>query len=157
MATHNILHKLQVYAQDLNYEPGNTFSWSAKTQTVTFKPDTLREPAGIWALIHETAHGLLQHKTYSSDFELLQLEVAAWERAKELATQLGVAINEDHIQDCLDTYRDWLHRRSTCPTCGTASLQTNKSTYQCHNCLTTWRVSPARFCRPYRKRITTHS
>ena len=94
MATHNILHKLQVYAQDLNYEPGNTFSWSAKTQTVTFKPDTLREPAGIWALIHETAHGLLQHKTYSSDFELLQLEVAAWNAPKSSLRSLALRLTK---------------------------------------------------------------
>jgi replication factor C subunit 3/5 len=62
-----------------------------------------------------------------------------------------INIDDDHIQNCLDTYRNWLHLRSTCPECGIRTLQTDKYTYRCHNCHTIWKVTSERFCRPYRK------
>lgn len=103
-----------------------------------------------WALLHEVSHALLGHQTYHTDVELLQLEVAAWARAEQLAADFDIHIEADHIQDCLDTYRDWLHGRSICPTCTTRSLQQSDHHYRCHNCHTSWRVSASRFCRPYR-------
>jgi hypothetical protein len=118
-----------------------------------------------WALLHETGHALLEHQSYKGDFELLRLEVAAWERAREVAATIShdfspdstpdagmdVTIDEDHIQDCLDTYRDWLYKRSICPTCTTKCLQQDDFVhYRCFNCHTTWRVSSNRFCRAYR-------
>jgi hypothetical protein len=60
---------------------------------------------------------------------------------------------DDHVQNCLDTYRDWLHRRSSCPQCGAHVLQRDVSTYQCFNCQTRWHVSSGRFVRPYRKML----
>jgi hypothetical protein len=103
-----------------------------------------------WALLHEAAHVLLGHTNYRLDVDLLLLEVAAWGKAKELAGELGVSIDENHIQDSLDTYRDWLHQRSACPRCSTVSLQVSSREYRCHNCLASWHVSTSRFCRPYR-------
>jgi hypothetical protein len=113
----------------------------------------MRETWGTWSLLHETGHGLLVHADYQSDLELLHMEVAAWEKAKELGQAFGVQIDPNHIEDCLDTYRDWLHRRSTCPTCGSVSLQHNSTEYHCHNCNAMWQVSSSRFCRPYRQLI----
>lgn len=105
----------------------------------------------VWSLLHETGHALLDHTSYKADFELLRLEVEAWERAKLLAADLDVAIDEDHIQDCLDTYRDWLFKRSICPQCNTKCLQQGDFVhYRCFNCHTVWRVSSSRFCRAYR-------
>ncbi len=132
----------------IKFQSGNAFYWSPKHKSITYKPDNSEE--SIWALLHETAHALLGHKDYDSDLELLLLEVAAWAKACEVARDLGVDINEEHIQDCLDTYRDWLHQRSTCPRCSVVSLQVSASEYGCHNCDARWRVSTSRFCRPYR-------
>lgn len=110
------------------------------------------EHIATWSLLHETGHALLGHTSYVADIELLKLEVAAWDRAKQLAKELGTSIDENHIQDCLDTYRDWLDKRSICPNCGTKSIQTDKgSKYRCFNCHTTWRVSNNRFGRAYRQ------
>jgi len=118
------------------------------------KSFTLRGAKGenaLWSLLHETGHALLGHTTYKADFELLQLEVAAWEKAKEIAKVLEITINNDHIEDCLDTYRDWLHKRSVCPNCTTQCLQQDDlSHYRCYNCHTKWKVSTNRFCRAYR-------
>ena len=147
----SLLEYLQQLLPDVTFQSGDTFCWSPKSRTITYPVDALTHEDGVWALVHEAGHALLEHRQYQTDFELVTMEVAAWEKAKEVAHELSVAIDPDHIQDCLDTYRDWLHRRSTCPTCGSVSLQRTDTSYACHNCPAQWHVSAARFCRPYRK------
>lgn len=145
-----MIDQLSKMLPDIRFSPGERFCWSPSDRTITYAPDQI-EADGRWALLHETGHAILGHKSYNTDYELLKLEVEAWEKAKELATNLGLIISEDHIQQCLDSYRDWLHRRSTCPTCGTKTIQKDaSSTYSCFNCHAIWQVSPSRFCRAYR-------
>ena len=132
----------------LNFSAGSAFSWSPTNQTITYKAGA--QKVRTWSLLHELAHAILEHKTYQTDFELLLLEVAAWDRAQELASSYGIRIDDNHIQDCIDTYRDWLYQRSTCPLCSCTSLQQNSTTYKCFNCGTSWTVTASRFCRPYR-------
>lgn len=134
---------------------GNAFLWSPKEKTVFYAPEKLKTDEGQWSLLHELSHADLNHTTYRNDFELLQLEVAAWERAATLAVELGTTINQNFIEDCLDSYRDWLHQRSTCPTCGSGGLQHDQKTYRCHNCHAVWTVSESRFCRIYRRKVQT--
>lgn len=151
MAGETLLSQLQSILPDLSFVPGNKFHWSPRYKTVNYKQDKLDTPEGMWALLHEAGHGQLAHRNFRSDFELLQLEIAAWQQAKQLAAKFEIVINQDHIEDCLDTYRDWLHRRSTCPTCYSHALQRETGEYHCHNCNTDWHVSSQRFCRPYRR------
>lgn len=134
----------------VSFEPGDTFFWSPEHSSITYKCDSEPSCQSDWSLLHEASHALLEHQRYNNDVELLLMEVAAWKKAKELAKSFSVEISEDHIQDCLDTYRDWLHQRATCPRCSTVSLQVSTKKYRCHNCFATWSVSKARFCRPYR-------
>lgn len=148
----SVLNKIQRLAPQVRYESGEMFFWSPEKQLITYHSEQLRSEHGRWSLLHETAHALLNHTHYDTDFELLQLEVEAWQKAKDLAPHIDTAISDDHIQDCLDTYRDWLHQRSTCPACATVSLQETSAQYRCHNCNTIWQVSASRFCRPYRLR-----
>jgi hypothetical protein len=145
----SILSDLEKIAPGITYKPGESYYWSPKPQTITYRSGD-SGVAGDWALLHETAHALLNHREYNSDLELLMLEVAAWEKAKNLGENLGVTIDEEHIQDCLDTYRDWLHQRSTCPRCSVVSMQISSQEYRCHNCKASWLVTASRFCRPYR-------
>lgn len=144
-----LLDQLQLDFPKVHFAGGEQFFWSPKDQTVFYDAKKLNEP-GRWALLHELSHCLLRHTTYKTDFELLQLEVAAWHKAEALAVTYGLKIDQNHIQNCLDTYRDWLHARSECPSCSEHGLQTNSTTYTCLNCHTEWKVSSARFCRPYR-------
>ncbi len=146
----SLLDELQAQYPTLAFVASQTFYWSPKEQAIHYRASNLDEVKGQWALLHEVAHALLLHSGYHSDFELLECEVLAWEKAKELALQRHMQIDNEHIEDCLDTYRDWLYARSTCPTCHLNSLQIKTNQYQCVNCLTTWRVSASRFCRPYR-------
>lgn len=134
----------------LQFTPGRQFVWSPETSEVIYKSAATGQSAA-WALLHETGHALLGHQGYKADFELLRLEIEAWQRARQLATGLGLTIDEDHIEDCLDTYRDWLYKRSICPTCSAKCLQQGDFVhYRCFNCHTTWRVTASRFCRAYR-------
>lgn len=135
----------------LRFTPGQQFYWSPETGEIFFEA-AARGRQATWSLLHETGHALLKHKSYQADFELLRLEIAAWERARQLAEDLGITINEDHIQNSLDTYRDWLHKRSICPNCSTKCLQQSDFVhYRCFNCHTVWKVTANRFCRAYRR------
>jgi hypothetical protein len=131
---------------DFKFKVGTQEHWSPKTNTITFNPDR-----PCYGVLHELAHAILSHNTYQTDFELLKMESDAWDLAIVIGQKYQIMIDGDHIQNCLDTYRDWLHRRSTCPSCGTHVLQSNSSNYHCYNCQTSWHVSTGRFVRPYRK------
>jgi hypothetical protein len=145
------INKLGKDYPQFSFMPGKQEHWSPKTNTITYSQD---EPAEErqYGLLHELAHALLGHSTYHSDFELLKLEAEAWELASKIATKYRIKLDNDHIQDCLDTYRDWLHRRSACPTCSVHTMQKDSHHYLCFNCGTQWSVSSGRFSRPYRLR-----
>lgn len=146
-----LLNQLEADFPDISFRSGDVFSWSPKDQAVIYVADRDKATDPAWSLLHELGHALLEHQTYASDFELVRLEAAAWDKATKLAQDYGISIDPEHIQDCLDTYRDWLHKRSTCPTCNTTSLQRNMTTYCCYNCNEEWHVSRTKVCRPYRR------
>jgi len=145
-----IINELEKMFPHLRYRSGKSFSWSPETNEI-FYDSGKSTKTHSWSLLHETGHALLGHNRYDTDLELIKLEIAAWEKAKEVATSLKITINENHIQDCLDTYRDWLYQRSVCPRCDNKSLQQETiEQYQCFNCHMVWEVTPSRFCRAYR-------
>ena len=92
------------------------------------------EPFSELLLLHELSHAILGHKTFGLDVERLRTESEAWDKARELADKYNVGINEDLIQDELDTYRDWLHTRSKCKKCGLTCYQTKDGVYHCPRC-----------------------
>lgn len=150
MKTQSTLHKCKNLVPYVDFLPANSFYWSPKNASVYYVPDLLKKPEGNWALIHETAHALLGHSRYESDYELLILEMETWEKSKQIGIKIHNKITEDHIQNCMDTYRNWLYSRSTCPNCSQNGLQISNLHYECVNCLKEWRVSKSRFCRSYR-------
>lgn len=151
-----LLSELNRLYPELRFKPGKEFSWSPESQEVFYKQNAGGKTAR-WSLLHETGHALLGHTTYKADFELLRLEIAAWGKARELAAALKIKIDEDHIEDCLDTYRDWLYKRSICPTCHSKCMQQSDYIhYRCFNCHTVWSVSNNRFARAYRSTKKVH-
>jgi len=147
----DLLLRLKKDFPELVFEPGEAFCWSPKHNMIIY-PVRATSEAANWALLHEVGHALLEHHNYRSDLELISLESQAWEKAKSLGKKYGHRIDPNHIEDCMDTYRDWLHQRSACPTCGTRSLQQDARHYRCHNCGQVWTVTSSRFCRPYRRK-----
>lgn len=144
----HIARKIESDYPQFTFVSGKVACWSPRDNEVQY---TLGKTYSMAGLFHELGHALLGHQHYQTDLDLLAKEIAAWERATMLATSYSVIIDPDHIQDCLDTYRDWLHKRSTCPTCRANGLQTGPQIYNCLNCEHTWQVSSSRFCRPYRR------
>jgi hypothetical protein len=146
-----LINKLHAEFPQLRFIAAKQFYWSPETSEI-FYNTSAHDQQAVWSLLHETGHALLGHNSYKADFELLRLEIAAWERAQQLAKYFKITIDEEHIQDCLDTYRDWLYKRSICPNCMTNCLQQGDFVhYRCFNCHTTWRVTSNRFCRAYRQ------
>ncbi len=144
-----LLDQLQKDFPDINFVEADIFSWSPQDKTVCYAPKSEND---IWSLLHETGHMLSLHSAYNSDIALLQMETEAWQTAKELAGTYGHNIDEEHIEQCIDSYRDWLHERSKCTVCAQAGLEQSSGQYKCINCGHQWKVGHDRFCRVYRKK-----
>lgn len=149
MNQQKLIKNILKHHPSINFEEGDTYYWSPSNQTVYYGQSD--GPEGLWALLHESGHAILEHIHYYSDVELVNMEVDAWEKAKEVASNQNIEIDEDHIQDCLDSYRDWIHKRSLCPDCNLSGIQIDTHTYTCIFCQKKWKVSAERFCRPYRR------
>jgi len=150
--TEAFLASLKKDYSQFKFKAGKQDFWSPGTKTITYNADSSLIKLQ-YGLLHELAHALLGHQNYTSDFELLKMEAEAWDKASQISPKYGLQINQDHVQNCLDTYRDWLHRRSTCPRCGVHVLQDNSGAYKCFNCQTRWSVTDKRFTRTYRRQF----
>lgn len=141
----------------LSFCKGDTFQWSPHTHTITHPAVTT--VSDLAQLLHEIGHAELRHQTYARDIQLIQIEREAWEYAiSTLAPRYQVSITpEDEIvQSSLDTYRQWLHDRSTCPTCTAVGLEYDTGAYRCLSCQQQWRVNEARTC-SLRRYLIDHS
>mgnify|MGYP000847227813 FL=1 len=132
------------------YQEAPTFSWSPTTHTITYQAE-----ADAGHLLHELAHAILEHHTYQRDITLIDMERQAWEyAAATLAPRYGISLtmDDDIVQDALDSYRHWLHARSTCPDCSAVGIEIRKQHYRCLHCNSEWRVNDARNCQLRRRR-----
>lgn len=142
-STSSLIQQLANDFPHLTITAGDSFRWSPGERTVYYQPD---HPQVAELLLHETSHGLLEHADYSSDVTLLAMEAAAWEKAATLGKEYGITIEQSVVDEHLDTYREWLHARSTCPACTATGYQTKSNEYSCPACQHTWRVNEARSC-----------
>ena len=143
------IRKLAKDYPNLKFSAAKQFSWLPRTQEVLFV--NKNNITGRWSVLHELSHAILGHNSYMYDYDLIQLEIDAWEKARKIAPKYQQVIDEEHIQNCLDTYKDWLHQRSKCPVCECQGIQDQPTLYRCFNCHAIWHVTASRFCRPYRQ------
>lgn len=143
-----LLPRIQTDFPDVVFIASASFYWSGETRTVCYDADS---QDAIWSLLHELGHMLQDHNTYKTDVRLVRMEVEAWESAKQLAERYGQAISDEHIEDCIDSYRNWQYLRSKCPVCAQSGVEKQSGRYHCINCLHDWRVTANRFCRVYRQ------
>lgn len=148
----SLIHKLKTTYPDIHFVESEQFSWSPAKQTVLYNR---RLPNAPLLLLHELSHALLDHRDYRRDIELIAMETAAWEKAKEYAEEFNIRVYEVVIQDHLDTYREWLHARSSCPNCSANGYQSEVLQYECPACSHTWKVNEARICALRRYSVTT--
>ncbi len=142
-STTSILKQLKNDFPQFIFKKSDNFLWSSSDNTIYFCNLSLNN---IIFLIHELSHALLHHTKYDHDITLLAMERQAWDKTVQIAPKYGISIDEDIIQSNLDSYRDWLHARSTCPKCNANGLQIDKSVYKCPACTHSWRVNEARTC-----------
>lgn len=139
----SLINRLQSDYPDFNFTSGETYLWNSGDGTIFYKPS----PADYPALMHELSHAMLGHKSYKRDIELIEMECKAWDYARlVLAKEYEITIHNDDVDEALDTYRDWLHARSTCPNCAATGIETDKHLYKCIACGTLWQVNEARIC-----------
>lgn len=143
VAISDLSKKLLANHPDITLVIGDEFVWSPSERTITYNPSD-EDAAGL--LLHELGHAELGHGSYSRDVELVAMEVDAWQKARALAPSYEVKLDEDRVEDHLDTYREWLHSRSLCPACEATGLQTSAQNYRCLACSHEWRVNEARVC-----------
>ncbi len=148
-----MIKKLADLYPQFNFEPSEDFLWSPETKTIHYDPSRMGVEQGVWSLLHETGHALHGHVTYDFDIDLLKIELEAWEKAKEIAPRFDIVIDQDYIEDNLDSYRDWLKRRSTCPDCSYVNLQTSSNIYNCFNCDCNWKVPASQVCMVQRRKV----
>jgi len=137
----------------ITFTPGDMFSWSAGDTTVYYPADASFNDQFIYSLLHEIGHASLMHNNFTNDLSLVALERDAWEKSIQIAQEIGTSIDGDHIEKCMDTYRDWLYARSLCPNCHQCGLQTAKTAYKCVFCDHEWKVSESRLCKVTRRSI----
>lgn len=149
-STTSLLQELVNSYPEFKFVPSDNFMWSFMDSSIFY--DQNDADFSIY-IIHELAHAILGHHIYDRDIQLLRMETDAWDKSVVLAKKHQVKININTIQDNLDSYRDWLHKRSTCTSCQAIGIQINKSTYECLACHQTWSVNEAKHCRLRRKTI----
>lgn len=126
------------------FQNASVSRWSPSSATIYYHDDTSDE--GRLTLLHELGHAIAGHSAYFKDIELINCERQAWQHAYTLASRYQVAIDAETVESHLDTYREWLHARSRCPSCLSAGIQTRELSYRCILCLTTWTANDARQC-----------
>lgn len=89
-------------------------------------------------LLHELAHALLGHFSFSRSLERLEIERDAWEKTRELCELHNVAFDESLAEAELDTYRDWVHQKTLCKTCGQTCLEVSSESLFCPFCQKTY-------------------
>lgn len=134
----------------ISFKLSDKFAWDPTKKIIYFKnnaPDSLYKHS----LLHELAHAILEHSNYKNDIQLIKMERDAWALAKKMLREYAEEINFDYIEDCLDTYRDWIYSRSKCPRCSHVGLQSSINVYSCIFCIIDWKVPESRLCMVKRK------
>lgn len=131
----------------VTFVSGERFMWSLEDMTISYDKT---QDYPMWSLLHELGHMIHKHAFYKTDMRLIHIELEAWTAAQEIAKRYNIVIDKDHIEDCMDSYRDWQQRRSTCPVCTQNGLEIENHLYHCINCQHRWQVGKDRFCRVYR-------
>lgn len=130
----------------ITFVKATDFRWSP-VDRIIYHPDIIGVE-DLAQLLHETGHAALGHVNYSSDAELINMELAAWKHACQSGKEYDIhlSIDDDMIQDAMDSYRLWLHNRSVCPRCSAVGIEKSKNLYRCISCTQEWQVNDARAC-----------
>ncbi len=151
MPSTHLLKAITADYPEISFIKSAVFSWSSQENIIHFNA---KSPHASAFLLHELGHAVLGHSSYKQDISLLKIERDAWHIASTaLSDRYKVEVSDLIIQETLDTYRDWLHKRSLCPTCHVSGLQTFHGNYLCIACGCRWKTNEARTCALRRVKI----
>lgn len=125
----------------MRFAPSGYFAFDAASQVVHYDPERIDSKIGRLSLLHEISHAILGHFHYDYDLELLSMELAAWNRTKQLAREHEVRFDGRYMSSCIDSYDSWIEQRATCPSCEQFASQVAEDEYRCFACTTRWKVS----------------
>lgn len=140
-----MLEKLKSNYPDITFSLGDRYSWNHAEKVITYA-NAEDENLTNHSLVHELSHAILKHSHFKNDIELLKMERDAWALTKKLLKEFGDMVDIDHIEDCLDTYRDWIYSRAKCPSCSLVGFQSSKNSYSCVFCVQSWNLPDSRLC-----------
>ena len=126
----NFLTTLKTDYPAFSFKPGKKFLFRPKKSI--FYLETNQNFQLLF--LHELSHALLGHFSYNTSLERLQIERDAWAKTKELCKKHNVQFSSSQAENELDTYRDWLHKKSRCPKCELTRFQTPDGEYHCPRC-----------------------
>lgn len=130
---HTLLKALRQDFPALRFRQGERFTFRPP-RTIFYNPLL---PSADLLIFHEIGHALCGHCDYQTHIRRLEIEAEAWAKGKEVIDShpnYQVTYNPDFAEDQLDTYRDWLHQKSLCPTCHLTRCQTPDGKYHCPHC-----------------------
>lgn len=131
---------------EYNFVSSDKYAWDSNTKTIYYIETSDSLQNHIHSLLHELSHALLNHVNFSNDIKLIKMERDAWAMTKKLLVKYQQEIDTSHIEDCLDSYRDWIYARSKCPQCSHVGVETSNNVYGCIFCPILWKVPESRLC-----------
>ena len=132
-AQNNLLTRLRADYPNLEFLAGERFLFHPPA-TIYYEVNS----DDYLSLLHELGHALIDKTDYTQDIELLQIESAAWAKAKELCAKYHLTFDESYAESRLDSYRDLLHYNSLCPNCSLNGYEDEHQTYHCPLCGASW-------------------
>lgn len=128
-----LVKKLNEDFPEYRFREGRKFMFRPP-RTIILSRTIFDEKVAKMQLLHELGHALSGHFEYKNDIERVKMEREAWGRAAELAEKYQVEYDPGVAEEELDSYRDWLHMRSTCPDCGSTRYVGEDKQYYCPIC-----------------------
>lgn len=142
-STTSLISKIKDDYPQYTFAKCDKFAWSPPNNTIYYNEF---DKNCLTFLLHELSHAILGHTKYDNDIQLLNMECKAWDNASKLATTYNVQPFDEIAQSNLDSYRDWMHKRSSCPNCNANGVQIKHNCYKCLSCSNEWIVNEARTC-----------
>ena len=136
------LQDVRVEYPELKFRAGKKFMYRPPRTIMYEKQDGSEQKWCVLQLLHELGHALSGHQDFKFDVERVRMEREAWEKARELdvnyrqkyGAEWLECYDEEYVEAAMDSYRDWLHRRSKCSKCGETRYQGSDGRYHCVFC-----------------------